>query len=270
MRVQQVKPGKRVRKRVTSLVAVLAAVLAMLGVVSASQGRALANTWSGTWSTEWGEMTLIQYGSQLEGTYPHDAGHVAGTVDGNNFQGRWDEAPTRKGPTDAGAVEFTLGADGKTLTGRWHMTARRRHGTPTGADAARRAAASRTPRPSPSRSRASSIATTGLDRELKHRCQADPTAPPASLPSRSRPPASSRRRSQTGLSRFGSDRLTRPSSSIRWKPAGSRLPEERVRLRLPGRDEGDPHRREHTCLSVLVMWSGLPARPRRCPHVSGG
>src|SRR5262249_43970643 len=29
-------------------------------------------------------------------------------------------APTRKGPNDAGAVEFTLSADGKKLTGRWN------------------------------------------------------------------------------------------------------------------------------------------------------
>ena len=55
----------------------------------------------------------------MTGTYPHDTGRISGTVSGAKFKGRWNEAPTRKGPGDAGAVEFTMSADGKKLTGRW-------------------------------------------------------------------------------------------------------------------------------------------------------
>jgi hypothetical protein len=107
------------------LVAALAS-LAVLAVVSGSSGRALANPWTGTWDTEWGVMTLTQSGSQVTGTYPHDTGHIAGTVTGNLLKGRWTELPTRKGPSDAGAVELTMSADGKTLTGRWNYA-----GSPT-------------------------------------------------------------------------------------------------------------------------------------------
>ena len=56
----------------------------------------------------------------VAGTYPHDQGRIAGTVSGARFKGRWNEAPTRKGPGDAGAVEFTMSANGKKLTGRWN------------------------------------------------------------------------------------------------------------------------------------------------------
>ena len=102
-----------------ALLAAALAVLAVVAVVPGSSARALANTWTGTWDTEWGVMALTQTGSQVKGTYPHDTGHIAGTVTGNLFKGRWTELPTRKGPSDAGAVELTMSADGKTLKGRW-------------------------------------------------------------------------------------------------------------------------------------------------------
>jgi hypothetical protein len=91
----------------------------LLAVASGSFGRTTADTWAGTWETEWGLMTLKQSGTTVTGTYPHDEGRISGTVSGNTFKGRWNEAPTRKGPGDAGAVEFTMSADGKKLTGRW-------------------------------------------------------------------------------------------------------------------------------------------------------
>ena len=73
----------------------------------------------GSWSTEFGPLTLTQTGTKVEGSYTHDSGHVVGTVSGNVFTGRWDEAPTRSAPSDAGAVIFTLQAGGKSFTGRW-------------------------------------------------------------------------------------------------------------------------------------------------------
>ena len=102
-----------------ALLAVALAVLAVLAVVPGSTAHALAHTWTGTWETEWGAMVLTQTGSQVKGTYPHDTGHIAGTVTGNLLKGRWTELPTRKGPSDAGAVELTMSADGTKLTGRW-------------------------------------------------------------------------------------------------------------------------------------------------------
>src|SRR5262245_22401380 len=64
-------------------------------------------------------MKLTQSGTKVTGTYPHDDGRLAGTVDGPRFTGRWNEAP-RAGAFDRGAVEFTMSSDGKKLTGRWN------------------------------------------------------------------------------------------------------------------------------------------------------
>jgi hypothetical protein len=98
-----------------------AGALLVLALVPAAFGRATAgDTWAGTWSSEWGTMTVTQAGSRVEGTYPHDQGHIAGGASGDVFTGRWDEAPTRKGPGDAGQVILTLGKDGKSFTGKWN------------------------------------------------------------------------------------------------------------------------------------------------------
>jgi hypothetical protein len=105
----------------------LAAVVTLLAVVPASSARSLANTWSGMWeSAEWGEMTLTQSGSRVTGTYVYQSGRIEGTVTGAVLKGRWTEVPTRKGPSDAGAFEFTLTADGKSFKGRWNYA-----GSPT-------------------------------------------------------------------------------------------------------------------------------------------
>jgi hypothetical protein len=92
----------------------------LLLAASGGYARATSATWNGSWDTEWGLMKLTQSGTSLTGTYPHDHGRISGTVSGAHFKGRWNEAPTRKGPGDAGAVEFTMSADGKRLTGRWN------------------------------------------------------------------------------------------------------------------------------------------------------
>lgn len=92
----------------------------LAGAKTDGSSRALATTWSGQWSSEWGTMVLAQSGARVEGTYPHDQGHILGTVSGGVFTGRWDEAPSRAGPGDAGAVILTMAADGKSFTGRWN------------------------------------------------------------------------------------------------------------------------------------------------------
>ena len=95
-------------------------VFALLAVIPTATGRGTAgDTWAGSWSTEFGPLTLTQTGAKVEGSYTHDSGHVVGTVTGSVFTGRWDEAPTRSGPKDAGAVIFTLQSGGKSFTGRW-------------------------------------------------------------------------------------------------------------------------------------------------------
>jgi hypothetical protein len=75
--------------------------------------------WSGDWSTNWGDMTLTQSGSTVTGTYSHDTGHISATVSGNYLQGTWSEYPSYAPPNDAGDIEFTLSADGKSFSGHW-------------------------------------------------------------------------------------------------------------------------------------------------------
>jgi hypothetical protein len=91
----------------------------LLLAASGGYARIESGTWNGTWDTEWGLMKLTQSGTRVTGTYPHDDGRLAGTVDGAKFVGRWNEAP-RTGANDKGAVEFTMSSDGKRLTGRWN------------------------------------------------------------------------------------------------------------------------------------------------------
>ena len=89
-----------------------------------SFGRSSAvDTWSGTWNTNFNVMKLTQTGNHVEGTYVYDDGHLTGTVSGDTLEGRWDEAPTRKGD-DAGPFTFTMGASGKSFTGTWRHESR--------------------------------------------------------------------------------------------------------------------------------------------------
>ena len=104
-----------------SVLGLLAETLLVLTLVPSAVGREAArDTWGGTWSSEWGTMTLTQTGERVDGRYPHDQGHIAGKVTGNVMTGRWDEAPTRKGPGDAGAVILTMTKGGKSFTGKWN------------------------------------------------------------------------------------------------------------------------------------------------------
>lgn len=81
-------------------------------------------TWSGKWSTDFGSMTLKQMGGAVSGTYTHDKGKITGQVTGNVLKGRWSEAPTYSGPSDAGGFEFKLTQGGKSFGGRWNYQGR--------------------------------------------------------------------------------------------------------------------------------------------------
>jgi len=75
--------------------------------------------WNGVWKTEWGDLTLAQSDAGVDGTYPHDGGHVAGTLATPTvLKARWDEAP-RKTDEDRGTVTFSMAKDGKHIIGRW-------------------------------------------------------------------------------------------------------------------------------------------------------
>lgn len=79
-------------------------------------------TWAGSWDSNWGLMTLTGDASGMEGTYTHDAGRISADVvpgAGAVYRGVWSEAPTYTGPRDAGALEFTVSADGRSFTGNW-------------------------------------------------------------------------------------------------------------------------------------------------------
>jgi hypothetical protein len=95
------------------------AISAVLLSSPSAPGRSQGTTaWSGRWTTAWGDMTLTQDGMKVEGTYPHEARHIVGTVSGDVFSGRWDGTPMRKEESDAGAVVLTLKADGRSFSGR--------------------------------------------------------------------------------------------------------------------------------------------------------
>ena len=97
----------------------LTAAVAVLVLVPGSSARVLANTWNGTWDTEWGAMALAQLG-QRQGHLPARLRSYRRDVDRKQVDGSLDRAAQRrKGPSDAGAVELTMSANGKKLTGRW-------------------------------------------------------------------------------------------------------------------------------------------------------
>lgn len=78
--------------------------------------------WNGRYSGDWGTMALrnLPDGTVLA-AYSHDSGVVVGKFDGNKMLGRWCEDPSRRGPQDAGPVEFKFFEEGgvKKIDGRW-------------------------------------------------------------------------------------------------------------------------------------------------------
>ena len=79
-------------------------VILLLAVIPTATGRGIVGyTWAGTWSTDFGPLYAdpVRHES-VEGTYTHDSGHMVGKISGSVVTGRWNEAPTRAGSSDAG------------------------------------------------------------------------------------------------------------------------------------------------------------------------
>lgn len=76
-------------------------------------------SWAGEWDSNWGKMVITQNGASVTGTYTHDSGRINGTISGNVFTGTWSESPSYSAPNDAGDMELTMSADGKSFTGKW-------------------------------------------------------------------------------------------------------------------------------------------------------
>lgn len=112
--------ASRSRRLLVWPVVLLLAIAAATG--AAATAHAGGNTWAGTWSTDFNSMTLTGDSQGFSGSYDWDDGRIRATLaDASTrlYVGTWDEAPSRQGPSDAGDIEFTLSADGKSFTGRW-------------------------------------------------------------------------------------------------------------------------------------------------------
>ena len=73
-------------------------------------------------SPEWGTTVLRVVGDEIWGVYAHDEGVLRGRVVNGAFLGWWNEVPSRRGPNDAGEVQFclTTDADGRpAIDGSW-------------------------------------------------------------------------------------------------------------------------------------------------------
>ena len=76
-------------------------------------------SWSGLWSTTYGAMQLTQSGSSVTGAYDYQGGTISGTASGNVLVGTWSQQPSYAPPNDAGDLQFTLSADGRSFSGQW-------------------------------------------------------------------------------------------------------------------------------------------------------
>jgi hypothetical protein len=78
---------------------------------------------TGFWSGDWGDLLMqVSPDGKVIATYNYDEGMIIGSLSGRRITGWWCEVPTRKGPTDAGPVQFDfLGDPGSSLAidGRW-------------------------------------------------------------------------------------------------------------------------------------------------------
>jgi hypothetical protein len=76
-------------------------------------------SWTGKWNTYFGNMTLVQTGNKVTGTYEADGGRINGNATGNRLLGNWSDAPDFSPPAHSGNLEFNLSADCNSFSGRW-------------------------------------------------------------------------------------------------------------------------------------------------------
>lgn len=80
---------------------------------------------SGKWKTNFGIVTFVQSGDKVTGTYPHDSGKINASLKGNVLSGEWSEAPSYKGPKDAGEIEFVFSEEGDSFKGKWRYSSKK-------------------------------------------------------------------------------------------------------------------------------------------------
>jgi hypothetical protein len=114
--------------RAVPISGLLLAVLATVIVLSHGAGSSYAQSdciWSGTWDTSWPTghaiMELTQNGTHVVGSYDHDNGRIAGSIQGSVLTGTWSESPTYSPSEDAGDVEFSIAPNCLTFTGRFRF-----------------------------------------------------------------------------------------------------------------------------------------------------
>lgn len=78
-----------------------------------------SHNFEGILNTSWGEVTLVQHGDEVTGSFTFDQGKINGTVMGNTLYADWSKAPTYSGPFDAGMIEITAHPASKEVLARW-------------------------------------------------------------------------------------------------------------------------------------------------------
>lgn len=76
-------------------------------------------SWTGNWNTYFGNMSLVQTGDKVVGTYEADGGRINGTVVARALVGNWSDAPDYSSPGHAGNLEFNLSDNCSSFSGRW-------------------------------------------------------------------------------------------------------------------------------------------------------
>ena len=64
-------------------------IIAVVAFLVLAASAALAQTCE--YQTEWGVLTIINTGSQVTGSYPHNNGHITGYMQNGVIQGTWHQ-----------------------------------------------------------------------------------------------------------------------------------------------------------------------------------
>lgn len=84
------------------------------------------DVWLGYWDTEYGPLTFTSAADgKVEGTYTYLNGHIAGTLDATGcvLEGRWDQDPSHRDPSDVGVFRFVFDLNTTSWTGTWAFDA---------------------------------------------------------------------------------------------------------------------------------------------------
>lgn len=76
-------------------------------------------TLNGAFLSTFGTLTLVQSGSSVTGTYPHEDGRIEGVLDGRTLRGTWVQSP----PGKRGPMELSFDDFGNAFQGRWKLDA---------------------------------------------------------------------------------------------------------------------------------------------------